>query len=158
VAEVLKWDGATTGEGVTLYTTLGASDQPMDSAHIGHRVEFFIGLRPERDQIASPLADLALYPTRQRVVVDHGHTIPADKPFWPGTAMHHFLVSRTVIPIIEPLELEDGTHVEFLQVMPIFESELSYKRQHGADGLLARWKQREVAFWNPDRQAEPSQF
>jgi hypothetical protein len=139
-----------------LYTTLGASEHPVDSTKPTHRVEFYLGLRPERDEVASPLADLALYSKRQNVAIDHGHTIPADKPFWANTNMHHFLVSRSSQPPLKPIELEEGVHVEFLQVTPIFESELLYKRTHQAEGLLALWKQRQVAFWDPARNPEPA--
>jgi Suppressor of fused protein (SUFU). len=153
VAEVLKWDRPATGEGVILYTTVGASDYAMEAAHPGHRVEFFLGLLPEKDEIASALAALALYPKRQAAIVDHGHTIPSSEPFWPGTAMRHFVITRSIVPIIEPIEVGNGIHVEFLEVTPIFESELAYKKKHGYEALRDHWKEHGVEFWNPDRLA-----
>jgi hypothetical protein len=52
--EVFKWTPESSPEGVLLYATLGASDPSItvDS----HRVEYMIGLMPERDSIASHLA------------------------------------------------------------------------------------------------------
>ncbi len=148
-----KWAGAATGEGVTLYTTVGAGDYAMETAHPSHRVEFFLGLLPEKDEIASALAALALYPRRRAVIVDHGHTIPSVEPFWSGTAMRDFVITRSLVPIIEAIEVENGIHVEFLQVIPIFESELAYKKKHGYEALRDHWKERRVEFWNPDRGA-----
>ena len=156
LAEILKWDASVTGEGVTLYTTVGASDRPIDADRADHRIEFFVGLRPERDEIASALAALALYPARENATVSHGHTIPSDAPFWKGTSMRHFLVLRPLQRIIEPFQFGEGIHVEFLQAIPIFESESSYKVKHGSAGLLDLWKERQVRFWDPERRAEPA--
>lgn len=84
----------------------------------------------------------------------HGDTVPADGPLWPGTDMRRFLVLRPLGDIISPLELPDGMHVEFMQVIPIFESELAYKARHGATKLLEHWEESGVAFWNPGRLPE----
>lgn len=47
-------------EGVALYATLGASARPMVGRDANLRVEIFLGLVPERDEVASPLAALGL--------------------------------------------------------------------------------------------------
>lgn len=153
--DVWKWAADATSEGVCLYATMGASDRPMVGRDSKHRIEFFVGLLPEMDAVASPLAALALHSTREGVAVDHGHTVPVDGQLWPGTAMNRFLVVRPVGDIIEPLTLVDGTHIEFLQALPIFESEAAYKATHGAEALLARWERSQVAFWDPCRAGEP---
>jgi hypothetical protein len=92
--EVFKWNAEVNPEGVNLYATIGASVGPMSGRDPNHRVEFFVGLLPAKDEIASPLAALALYPTREGVALDHGHTVSADGPLWPGTDMRRFLVLR----------------------------------------------------------------
>jgi hypothetical protein len=120
------------------------------------RVEFFMGLLPAKDEIASPLAALALYPTREGMALDHGHTVPAGGPLWPGTDMHRFLLLRPGGFAIPPLELPEGVHVEFLRAIPIFESELAYKSKHTADGLLRLWEGMRVPFWDPNRSLEPA--
>jgi hypothetical protein len=145
--EVFKWNA----EGVNLYATVGASARPMAGRDPNHRVEFFAGLLPAKDEVPSPLAALALYPTREGVALDHGHTVPADGPLWPGTDMGLFLVLRPIGDIIPPLELPGGLHVDFLQAIPIFESELAYKTEHGAEALLLRWEASRVPFWDPNR-------
>lgn len=150
-AEVCKWDAEVAPEGVALYATIGSSAYPMAGRDPKHRVEFFAGLVPPRDAVASPLAALALYSVREGVAVGHGDTVPADGPLWAGTDMRRFLVLSPLSDIISPLELPDGMHVEFMQAIPIFESELAFKARHGAAGLLERWQESGVAFWNPDR-------
>jgi Suppressor of fused protein (SUFU) len=153
--DVLKWSEDANPEGVNLYVTLGASAHPMKGRDGAHRLEFFVGLRPAKDEVASPLAALALYPQRENVEVDHGHTIPADGPLWPGTEMRRFLVVRPIVEIIPAVAAPDGSHVEFLQAIPMFESELAYKTEHGAEALLSRWEASRVSFWDPDRSPEP---
>ena len=51
--------------------------------------------------------------------------------------------------------LPGGRHIEFLQAIPIFETEIAYKSQEGVDTLLGRWEADRVAFWNPDREPRP---
>jgi hypothetical protein len=63
--EIFKWNAEVMPEGVNLYVTIGASVRPMAAREPNHRVEFFMGLLPAKDEIASPLAALALYPTRE---------------------------------------------------------------------------------------------
>jgi hypothetical protein len=154
--EVYKWDAAATAEGVVLYATIGASAYPMAGRDPEHRVEYFLGLLPPQDAVASPLAALALYSVREGVAVGHGDTVPADGPLWPGTNMRRFLVLRPLGDIISPLELPDGMHVEFMQAIPIFESELAYKARRSARELLEHWQESGVAFWNPGRLPEPA--
>ena len=66
----------------------------------------FVGLVPERDDVASALAALGLYSAREGVV-DHGHAVPADEPLWPGTEMRSFIVLRPLGNFLPPLELAD---------------------------------------------------
>ena len=149
--EILKWTASANGEGVDLYATLGASAEDMPGAERGHRVEYFIGLAPGRDDIASPLAGLGLFAQRERENVDHGHTIPAGGPLWAGTEMNTLLVLRQLGEILPALTLSDGVHVEFLQVVPIFEPERRLTAEHGVDALLKRWESAQTAFWEPHR-------
>jgi len=70
--------------------------------------------------------------------------------------MSRFLVMRPVSDIIQPLTLADGTHIEFLQALPIFDSELAYKTEHSAEALQERWHRTKVPFWDPNRTPEPT--
>lgn len=154
--EVYKWNAEVNPEGVALYATIGSSAHPVAGRDIKHRVEYFLGLLPPRDAVASPLAALALYSRREVVAVGHGDTVPAGGPLWPGTDMCRFLVLRPLSDIISPLELTGGIHVEFMQAIPIFESELAYRARHGTKELLEHWQQARVAFWDPGRLPEPA--
>lgn len=154
--EIFKWDAASNGLGVDLYATRGASAEDMPGAQRGHRVECFVGLQPGRDDIASALAALGLFARREQELVDHGHTVPADGPLWPGTQMSTFLVLKQIGEILPALELPAGVHVEFLQAVPMFESERRFKVAHGADALMRRWEEAGTPFWDPDRRPAPA--
>jgi hypothetical protein len=155
--DIYKWDTDSNTEGVTLHASLGASSYFMEGEPTRHRIEFFVGLDPARDEIASPLAGLALYATEHRTHVGHGHTVPGGQPLWAGTEMRAFLVVRPRVDIIPLLNAGDGTHVEFLQAIPVYPSEMRFKKEHQAEGLLERWRQAQVPFWNPDRKPEPTE-
>jgi len=154
--EVLKWDADANAEGVALYATVGASSRTLAGHDPKHRTEFFVGLLPEHDAIASPLAALGLYSVREGVALDHGHTVPAGEPLWPGSPMRSFLVMRPRPDFLPALELPDGLHVTFFQAIPIFDSELQFKSEHGADALMRRWEDAQVPFWSGDRAPEPA--
>ena len=154
--EVLKWDADANPEGVNLYATVGASTRPLIGRGPKHRVEFFVGLVPAQDGIASALAALGLYSEREGVALDEGHTVPGGGSLWPGSQMRAFLVMRPSPDFLPALQLPDGLHVEFLQAIPIFDSELAFKADRGADALMRRWKDVGVPFWNSDREPEPA--
>src|SRR5687767_5635778 len=75
--EVEKW----VAEGVTIYATVGTSNMPA-LHHRHHRVEFFTGLLPERDDVARALAHLAHYAVTGEDQVQHGDTVPMPGPLW----------------------------------------------------------------------------
>jgi hypothetical protein len=149
--EIFKWAPETNGEGVDIYATLGASAEDMPGAEPGHRVEYFLGLQPGRDEIASAMAALGLFARREGVLVDHGHTIPADGPLWPGTAMKTLLILRQISDVLPALSPPGQRHVDFLQAVPIFDSERSLKVANGLEALLRRWEQSKTPFWDPAR-------
>jgi hypothetical protein len=149
--DVQKWGPDQSDEGVAIYATVGASLYPPDPARPTHRAEFITGLLPEQDAVASPLAALGLYAVRESRPVGHGHIVPADGPLWPGSLMTRFLVLRPRADFLPPLELPDGLHVDFLQAMPIFDSEREFVVDHGPDALVARWEEKGVPFWDPQR-------
>lgn len=152
--EILKWDANVNPEGVALYATIGASFGSADDDTPSHRVEFIVGLLPEDDEVAKSLALLAMYPSTEKGSVDHGHTVTFAEPVLPGTDMRTFLIlrqRRELHEILPALPLRSGIHVEFLKAIPIFPSELEFKKAHGLDGLLDRWEDAKVPFWNPKR-------
>ena len=148
--EIFKWDAEANPEGVAIYATIGSSAYHADGSSI-HRVEYFTGLLPPNDAVASPLAALALYPIREGAELDHGHTVPAAGPLWPGTNMRHFLILRPRNEVLPPLVLSEGVHVEFLQAIPLFESELGWKARYGTNALIEHWSKARIPFWDPGR-------
>lgn len=149
--EVQKWDARSNPDGAVIYATIGASLWPLAGRPSNQRIEFFLGLLRPQDEVASSLSGLALYSERQGVAIDHGNTVPSAEPLWPGSAMTTFLVIRARTGFPTPLEMPDGTHVEFLQAIPIFESERAYKKEHGVDALLECWSEAHTPYLDPDR-------
>ena len=140
---VYKWDSERTGEGVDLYVTDG--ETPLGPT--GHVSEFFTGLTPGRDDIASSLASLHRYQQVQGVLLGHGHTVPSDEPLWPETTLDSLLVLRQAAVIVPPL-FTGSRHVEFLQVVPLTAPERQAVHHMGVDALLADWEARQVPFWD----------
>jgi hypothetical protein len=147
----LKWAAERNPEGVALYISVRAQ-APQNTDDADHRVGFFVGLLPEQDEIASPLAALALYSWREQVHVGHGDTIPADEPLWTGTTMSRFLILRAKRTVVPTYVAPEGFHVQFLQAIPIYQSEISFKKREGTDALLDRWEAMNTPFWDSHRQ------
>ena len=153
---ILKWEASRNPEQVNLYATLGTSAHEMPGSPPSHRFEMFAGLEPANDSIAKPLAMVALEAIVNRTTLDSGHSVTFPDPLWPGTNMHSLLIVRPLVEIIPPLATVDGKHIEFLQVVPVFESEVAFKAEHKASELLKRWRTAHVPFWDPNRNPEPS--
>lgn len=62
---------------------------------------------------------------------------------------------RPIAEIAPTLKRDNGLHVEFLQAIPVFSSELSFNKHHGAEALLQVLESKQVAFWDPRRAPEP---
>lgn len=148
--DLYKWDADKNPEGVALYATAGMSEYPLVDYDPKHRLELYTGLLPARDHIANPLSMLALSPVIRGKHLGADHTMTFPEPLWPGTEMHSFLVRKPLVEIVPPLALEN-VHIQFLQAIPIFSSEVEFKSKHGADALMRAWFEAKVAFWNPDR-------
>jgi len=152
--EIWKWDADRTAEGVTLYTTIGASSYPLPGWPTSHRFELFLGLQPPEDEVAMALAGAASFPFRTGKLLEPGHTVTfSDMPLWPNTAMRTFLVRRARDPIVPTLISPSDLHVEFWQALPLYETELEFHRRHGAPALIQWWEESRVPFWDPRRGA-----
>ena len=148
--DLFKWDADLNPEKVFLYATAGMSEYPLADYDPTHRLELYTGLLPERDEIANPLSLLALSPVIRNTHLAANHTMTFPEPLWPGTDMRGFLVRKPKVEIVPSLALKE-VHVEFLQVIPVFPSEIAFKSKHGADALIQAWHEAKIAFWNPDR-------
>lgn len=153
VISIEKWAAEANPEGVALYATLGSSRHSIAGWDPSHRVEFILGLHPERDEVASALAALALYSHREGVALDHGHTVVAGGSLWSGTTMDGFLIMRPTGPLVPIIGFE-GMHIEVLQALPTYKAERDLLRETPADALMAAWHKTGVPFWDPER---PSQ-
>jgi hypothetical protein len=153
--EILKWDSTVTDEGVDLYATLGSCNYPASTMHANHRAEYIMGLLPGRDEVAPTLASVGVYTMRNREDLDHGHTLPVEGDLWPGAKMNYLLITRPTPPLIPALQHENGLHVEFMQVTPIFASEKAFKGEFGVESLLDKWMASGTPFWSPNRSPNP---
>jgi hypothetical protein len=128
--QVHHWRAADTDEGVELYATAGASAARMDGQH---RVEFILGLTSEVD-VAESLAGLGSFPLLSGEI-DKGDTVTLGGPLWPGSECRAYLIIPEVEDYLSPLVSRRG-HVQFLRAMPIFDSEIDLKKEHGAGWLM----------------------
>ncbi len=146
---VYKWNPNPPPDELVFYATLGGSLHPMEGGRDpSHRIEIVIGLSSDHDDIAGTLASVADYPARNKTSLDHGHTVPGEKPLWEGTGMSDFLLLGQD-DVITPLELPDRIHVHFLLAVPLYRDELEFKRQNGLETFLQR--SRKVEIWDADR-------
>lgn len=146
---VSKWDSSQNGEGVTLYVTSGASVRVCDVAS-GRRIEFVLGFMPEQDDAAKSLAMLA-GSVASGSNVDRGHTVTLLDEFWPGSQFYSFMILPAIEPTIPLLRLDDGTHVEFLEVMPLYGAELELKKSHSAEWVMGEFNDRNIVWSSPTR-------
>lgn len=71
-----------TSEQVNLYATAGASAHVSLGYTTDHRVEFYVVLRPAKDEVAKPHAMLAFEAMATKVEIDHGHSVTFSEPLW----------------------------------------------------------------------------
>jgi hypothetical protein len=141
---VLKWSPERNGLGVALYVTATERVLPKDQG--GHQVEFLVGLSPEEDGCASALATLPVAATSE--AVGHAHTFEVQDGLWPGTDMNCWLLlNQSLVPAGQVA----GMQVDYLQAVPLYPAERTWKTVHGADALLAAWEAQGVPFWDPHR-------
>ena len=147
VVEVLKYEPVKTGEGVVIYvtSTTGRNDA-------GHFNEFLVGLDGPHDEIADPLARLSAF--ARGTPMHDGDTVPMDAPLWPGTDMRRWMATTQRKAVIGPSTI-DGRHVEFMNAIPIYESELEAKQRLGPDGFLAELRDNGLGFWIAGRPSLP---
>lgn len=146
---VWKWDATDRTGGVAMYATLGGSGSPAAGLATEHRYEYFVGLLPEQDDVAAGLALLCPYGWIHPL--GDGHTVEVDGGLWPGSGMDCWLLAHPEEVVVPDL-VQDGTHVQWLQEVPLFPAERTWKAVHGANNLWAHWQADEVPFWSPERE------
>lgn len=147
--QIFKWDEDQTDEGVVMYATLGASFILGD---IEESCEFFIGLTPNADDISDALAEVALHGNGTVDIPDSGDTVTLSYELWHGTKARSFMFTDGD-EIVPPMKDEHGRQVWFIQLVPLFDEELSYKKEHGEDALWEAFESDEVPYWCSSRES-----
>jgi hypothetical protein len=145
--QVLKWSDAQTEEGVTMYATVGAHENLGSSIK---SCEFFIGVTPEVDDIVDALAEVALSGNGSKEVPSSGDSITLSYDLWSGTNIRNFMFTDGS-EIIKSVKNENGTNICFLQLVPLYESELRYKKSHGESALWEKFEANGIPYWNSSR-------
>ena len=102
---------------------------------------------------------LARFPHYSDSWLSYGHTIPNGDPAEPFAQDVPFVgvilgPPAPVLDGISPLEIADGDLIHFWSVIPLYQSEMDYKLEHGADALFA--KLRAAGHWDlVDKTREP---
>ncbi len=147
VIQIFKWDEDQTDEGVVMYATMGASITLGDKEE---SCEFFIGLTPDADDIADALAEVALYGNGTTHVPNSGDTVTLSYDLWHGTKARSFMFTDGD-EIVPSTKDEHGRQIWFIQLVPLFEEELSYKKEYGEDALWGAFENAEVPYWSSSR-------
>jgi len=147
IIEVWKWSENQTREGVCIYATIGAYAALSKNTK---SCEFFIGLTPAADGIASALADVALNGVENKKKPSFGDTVTLKQTLWPETSIKTFLFTSGGSEIIEPL-VGSTFEVDYIQLVPLYPAELDYKKKYGEDALWERFEQLQTPYWLSSR-------
>lgn len=89
---------------------------------------------------------LAHLPVNYDTWLGYAHSIPTGKGFTNNTELNSFLLS---IPLEEEdfftLSLENDKEISFWNIVPVYEEELQYKIENGADSLFELFDQFEIS-------------
>lgn len=146
LVKIFKWNETQTGEDVAIYATSGASEILGDS---NLSCEFFIGIIPQVDNIAQALAEVALHGNGTKSVPNDGDSISLTYPLWTGTDASNFLFTDGE-EIIKSIKI-GSKKVLFIELVPLFDSELDFKKRNGSAALWEKFKAMEVPYWNSNR-------
>lgn len=145
---VYKWRESRTGEGVAMYRTAGSATILRNG---NHGCEFFLGLTPEVDDVVEALAEVATTGAGRTSPPLSGDTVTLSFPLWKGTSMRSLLFTDGTE--LTP-RYSDSTHqIDFIQLVPLFESELRYKKSNGEAALWRKFEEQQVPYWSSVRNA-----
>jgi len=129
-----------------MYATVGASDV------LGNReraCEFFLGLTPAVDDIAEALAEVAIKGNGTGQIPAPGDSITLTFALWRGTEMRSFLFTDGSELI--PSYLDTAKRIDFVQLVPLYASELDFKMAYGEEALWEKFKADTVPYWDSAR-------
>jgi hypothetical protein len=141
----------TPGPQTTLWTYLTIGAWEVDHCPT-HRHEFFVIAREPHDSHVETLAMMAYYHLKNRLGL--GHTLPNGRPWLPGSTLDHFLLSLpyTFGPKLEELSVGD-VEIQVLWALPITESEVRFRHDHGLEALESRFEDCDLEYWDHQRGA-----
>ena len=143
--QILKWNKSQTDLGITLYATIGSSNK------LGNQTdtcEFFIGIIPENDSCIDAIAEAAIEGNGLSIP-SFGDSITLSFPLWTDTDMKTFLFTEGE-QNIPTISINDKI-VKFIQLVPIFSSELEFKAKYGLKLFWDQFDALEVPYWESDR-------
>jgi len=149
LVQVFKWDESQTDEGVTMYATLGAN---LRVGNFTESCEFFIGMTPEADSIVDALAEIALHGNGTTEVPNSGDTTTLAYELWLGTEAKTFMFTDGD-ELVSPIKNESGKQIWFIQLVPLFEKELAYKKEYGEEALWEKFEETGVPYWDSSRKS-----
>ncbi|MEU1630843.1 suppressor of fused domain protein [Streptomyces sp. NPDC020096] len=134
------------------YVTVGCWSR---ANHQGHGLEFLMMAPTSDPRFADVLAMTAFYhcgPTPH--LLDLGHSVPLGEPWTPGSTCEHLLVSLPYLhgPDLELCALPNG-HARLLWLLPVAESEIAFRREHGTEALEQLFDEAEINPVDPRRAA-----
>jgi len=148
--EICTWPSPLAESTGVLVATLGGAMVPAPDPSSNHRYEFFALLNPGLTKISRILAELATYSLSEGVGLGDSHSVDFQRPLSEFNEMHQVLLIRPADDFL-PTLAAGAVHVEFLEVIPVFAAEVSFKQEHGLGALVEKWEALEVQFWNPAR-------
>jgi hypothetical protein len=114
------------------------------------RVEFYLGINKDIYETSDLLTGLTAELLDVETLPAAGETFDNIAPLWSSTAMTALLLAQ-VGSIQFPSIIVDGVCVSFLKVIPIYRSELVYKKAFGHHDLLEKMRTSETEYWNINR-------
>jgi hypothetical protein len=146
--DIFKWSESQTNEGVVIYATAGAS-HILGDTHIG--CEFFLGTTQHADEVVYALAEVALHGSGNTAPPTFGDSISLTYNLWQGTEAKSFLFTNGD-EIIPPNQI-GLKKLRFIQLIPLFDTELAYKKTHGETALWTKFEELLVPYWSTTRKA-----
>jgi len=132
---------------MTAYATRCMS-QPEDEARL--EIHLLTGREKETDPELVELLTVTAHYHRTGTRLGLGHTVNFGRPWRPGSACTHGLLS---LPYLDGPRLEwlAEPRVQFLWLIPITAAELLFKKQHGLEALEERFEAAQFDYLDPLR-------
>lgn len=134
---------------MTAYATRCMS-QPEDEARL--ELHLFAGCEHEIDPALVELLTVTAHYHRTGRRLGLGHTVNFGRPWRPGSACTHALLS---LPYLDGPGLEwlSEPRVQFLWLIPITEAELRYRSERGVEALEERFEAAQLDYLDPLRRS-----